>query len=186
MTPDFESWNNSDSASFEDSSSDSPLGILDTQKRDRFELLSAYLDGEVTAAERRQVQDWLATEPQVQCLYKKLLKMRGAFTNLPIPQEISVEQTVEGVFAKLDRSPSRVFRWGGVAIAAAVVGALATIVSTQNPFSPQYASGETVKIALNTPLVDISNTNTIRDDKSLQQPMVNLQQSLITTTTEAR
>jgi len=31
---------------------------MDMLKRDRFELLSAYLDGEVTAAQRQQVEDW--------------------------------------------------------------------------------------------------------------------------------
>jgi anti-sigma factor RsiW len=29
---------------------------------ERFELLSAYLDGEVTASERKQVEAWLATD----------------------------------------------------------------------------------------------------------------------------
>jgi hypothetical protein len=36
---------------------------------DRFELLSAYIDGEVTAAERKQVEEWLATDPTVQQLH---------------------------------------------------------------------------------------------------------------------
>ena len=38
-------------------------------QRDRFELLSAYIDGEVTAAERGQIEQWLTTDPEVQCLY---------------------------------------------------------------------------------------------------------------------
>ncbi len=43
---------------------------MDMYQRDRFELLSAYLDGEVTAAERRQIEQWLATEPEVQSLLR--------------------------------------------------------------------------------------------------------------------
>jgi len=39
---------------------------MDMLKRDRFELLSAYLDGEVTAAQRQQVEDWLGNDPEVQ------------------------------------------------------------------------------------------------------------------------
>ncbi len=38
-------------------------------KRDRFELLSAYLDGEVIAAKRQQIEDWLRNDPGVQYLY---------------------------------------------------------------------------------------------------------------------
>ncbi|MGB3136401.1 MAG: zf-HC2 domain-containing protein, partial [Nodosilinea sp.] len=35
---------------------------LDATKRDRFELLSAYLDGEVTPEERQQVLFWIQHE----------------------------------------------------------------------------------------------------------------------------
>ena len=42
------------------------------QKRDCFELLSAYLDGEVTATERKQVEEWFSTDTSVKCLYKKI------------------------------------------------------------------------------------------------------------------
>jgi anti-sigma factor RsiW len=44
--------------------------------RDRFELLNAYLDGEVTAAERRQIEDWLTTDSTIQCLYARALELR--------------------------------------------------------------------------------------------------------------
>jgi hypothetical protein len=47
-------------------------GLMDMVKRDRFELLSAYLDGEVTATERKQVEEWLANDASVQCLYARL------------------------------------------------------------------------------------------------------------------
>lgn len=51
-------------------------GAIDMVKRDRFELLSAYLDGELTAAERRQVEELLANDQAVKCLYVRLLKLR--------------------------------------------------------------------------------------------------------------
>jgi Putative zinc-finger len=50
--------------------------IPDPLKRDRFELLSAYLDGEVTAPERRQVEAWLKSDPKMQALYARMLKMQ--------------------------------------------------------------------------------------------------------------
>lgn len=49
---------------------------LDVTKRDRFELLSAYLDGEVSAEERRLVTTWLSEDPSTQCLYRRLLQLR--------------------------------------------------------------------------------------------------------------
>lgn len=38
---------------------------MNMYQRDRFELLDAYHDGEVTAAEQRQIEQWLATDPEV-------------------------------------------------------------------------------------------------------------------------
>ena len=52
-------------------------------QRDRFELLSAYLDGEVTAVERRQIEDWLTTDLGVQRLYARLLKLRYRWQTIP-------------------------------------------------------------------------------------------------------
>ncbi|MFM8202724.1 MAG: anti-sigma factor family protein, partial [Dolichospermum sp.] len=55
---------------------------MDMQKREYFELLSAYLDGEVTATERRQVEQWLSTDASVKCLYKRLLNLRQGLQNI--------------------------------------------------------------------------------------------------------
>jgi len=43
---------------------------MDMEKRDCFELLSAYLDGEVTATERRQVEEWLSTDASINVCIK--------------------------------------------------------------------------------------------------------------------
>ncbi|HAX74788.1 MAG TPA: Fis family transcriptional regulator [Cyanobacteria bacterium UBA11372] len=177
MTPEFESHKNLSSHSFEDLPSpkveNSPLGTLDMQKRDRFELLSAYLDGEVTAAERRQVQEWLDTDPQVQRLYNRLLKLRQGLTTMSAPQAVPVQQTVDAVFAKLDRRrPNRALKWGGVAIAALFVGALATVLPGRDSFVPQLASSPTpnsepLMVALNEPLVNIPKAAVTSPIKSL-------------------
>ncbi|WP_017716839.1 anti-sigma factor family protein [Kamptonema formosum] len=72
-------------------------------KEERFELLSAYLDGEVTASEGRQVEEWLDGEPAVQLCRAQLLNLRHGIGRMPAPaQQQSVEQTLELVFAKLD------------------------------------------------------------------------------------
>jgi anti-sigma factor RsiW len=93
---------------------------------DRFELLSAYVDGEVTAAERKQVETWLDTDPTAQQLHDRLVKLRHAFRAMPAPAPSQpIERTVEQVLAKVDRRPNLKLIWGGgAAIAAAVVGAL--------------------------------------------------------------
>ncbi len=116
-------------------SSDSQLNA-----RDRFELLSAYLDGEVTASERKQVEEWLSTDVSVQQLHARLLKLRQAFRSMPAPAPAqSVEKTVDQVFAKVDRRPKLRLVWGGAAIAAAFMGA----VTLLNARQPQMANVNT-------------------------------------------
>ena len=162
MTPDFESHKNCR----QDSLGDSPagnLGVIDIQKRDRFELLSAYLDGEVSAQERRQVESWLSTDPQIQSLYKRLLKLRQNIQTLPVPaSEQGVEKTVAGVFSRLNRRRHQMLMWGGTAIAAVFIGAISGGIGGNDSWIPQIAqsplpseSVEPLSIALNQPLIEI-------------------------------
>lgn len=73
-------------------------------KRDRFELLSAYVDGEVTAAEGRQIEDWLTIDPEVQRLYARVLKLRQRWRTMPVlPEGQPVERTVGQVFPRLNK-----------------------------------------------------------------------------------
>jgi anti-sigma factor RsiW len=46
---------------------------------DRYEWLSAYLDNELAPAERQVVEQWLATDPQCQADYRRLLQMQQGF-----------------------------------------------------------------------------------------------------------
>lgn len=136
------------------------MGAMDRCQRDRFELLSAYLDGEVTAAERRQVEEWLANEPEVQCLYVRLLKLRRGIQTLPVPQTSSVNQTAQQVFATIDRRRSRRFAlWGG-AIAALFVGTLSGVFTSRPALQiagvqPVPEANHTLMVAVNGPVVEI-------------------------------
>ena len=56
---------------------------------ERFELLSAYMDGELTAEERKQVQQWLDSDPEFHELYKQLLRA-VSYTHLTLPKIYSV------------------------------------------------------------------------------------------------
>ncbi|MGK7872282.1 MAG: anti-sigma factor [Xenococcaceae cyanobacterium] len=158
MTSNFETSKNNREPAFDKSEVHKP-------ERDRFELLSAYLDGEVTAAERRQVQQWLDTDAKVQQLYMRLLRLRQHIQNIPIPRaEQSAQQISEQVFRRIDRRQRfrRVFLWGGGAIAAVFVGAVSNLLPgaylpdlrIAQP-SPTSTDSELLMIALNRPVVEI-------------------------------
>jgi len=141
------------------------MGVPDMLKRDRFELLSAYLDGEVSASESKQVEEWLDNDPTVQCLYQRLLKLRQGFEMLPTPpQEQPVEDMVTQVMGRLDRRPKRTaLLWGTGAIAAAAVAALSTTFANSNQLFPQIAETPTspalMRIALDQPLINIPKSD---------------------------
>jgi anti-sigma factor RsiW len=150
-------------------------GRMDMVKRDCFELLSAYLDGEVTAAERRQVEEWLANDASVQCLYKRLLKLRQNFQTLPVPAaQQSPEATFQQVWARIRRRYQILWTVGGVAIAACAIGAVTSLLpgsesrtlqlAQQPQVEPQPATTKPVvqasplMVALNNPVIEIPKT----------------------------
>lgn len=151
-----------------------PLDTVDNLKRDRFELLSAYLDGEVTAAERRQIEDWLTNDPAVQCLYDRLLKLRSGMRSLTVPTaDHAVEQVVNRVITRVDRRPRLTMVWGGAAAAAIVLGFLSDITPLSHQSTQQIASqgssvtaesypavnSDALMIALDRPIIEIPNAS---------------------------
>jgi anti-sigma factor RsiW len=148
---------------------------MDNLQRLRFELLSAYLDGEVTADERKQVQHWLATDPQVQRQYAKMLKLRQGIQTLPVPAaEQPAQQIAQQVFARIDRHRNRrLIAWGGAAIAALFMGALSGVMP-QSPapqvatnLSPQKVAPQPLMVALNEPVIPIPKAAIAAPEKSL-------------------
>jgi anti-sigma factor RsiW len=141
-----------------------------------FELLSAYLDGEVTSEQRLQVQELLARDPETQQLYKRLLVLREEIYNLPTPtSEYTSQQLSSAVFTKIDRQKQqrRFWLWGGGAIAAILVAALGNIMNERSPFqmaqdnqvSP-VSNNESLVIALNEPIIELP-----ADNESLAIPL---------------
>ncbi len=136
---------------------------MDSLQRDRFEMLSAYLDGEVTATERKQVQQWLETSPEVQHQYARLVRLRQGLQTLPMPPvEQSDQQMVKRVFNRLNQLRNRrCAAWGGAAIAAMFIGILSGVIpTTQSPApqlaeSPKQEAAEPLMIAFNEPVVRI-------------------------------
>ncbi len=92
---------------------------------ERFELLSAYLDGEVTASERKQVEAWLATDRAFQQQYRQMQSVQHAMPRISVPSSQSTTALAEGVFGQIDRNRNRKLSWiGGGAIAATVLAAV--------------------------------------------------------------
>jgi anti-sigma factor RsiW len=151
MNSDFHSLPPDEPSVFPDDRSES---LLPT--RDRFELLSAYMDGEVTAAERQQVEDWLVNDPSMQALHGRLLALRDGFQSMPVPTSAqSTQQTIDGVFARLDRRPKRRLVWGGAALAAGLVGAVSLLFAGEGAFqtakNPAQSPAQSVDSADKTP-----------------------------------
>lgn len=75
----------------------------------RFELLSAYVDNEVTPQERQLVGEWLRDEPAMQQMYQQLLLLRQAIRTAPVPPPPPLEvPTSPGVW---QRALSSGVRW---------------------------------------------------------------------------
>ncbi|MFM7405943.1 MAG: anti-sigma factor family protein [Cuspidothrix sp.] len=145
------------------------------EKRDSFELLSAYLDGEVTANERRQVEELLSTDAGIKSLYNRLLNLRQGLQTIPIPPSgQSSETTIEQVFTRIDRRYHLNCLLGSVATAACVFGAISGLFSgntfktlqmaqTQSTtqvttIATQTAADSPLMVALNNPVIEIPKT----------------------------
>ncbi len=143
------------------------------QKRDCFELLSAYLDGEVTATERKQVEEWLSTDTSVKCLYKRLLNLRQGLQNIPVPPtNQSSESTIEQVLKRVNRTQNLAWMFGGAALTACILGTVSSLlpnnsfrilqVSQTTELTPAMtqpaASNSPLMVALNKPVMEIPKT----------------------------
>lgn len=142
---------------------------LDYTEEDCFELLSAYLDGEVTPQERKLVQQWLDCEPQIKKLYLQLRRLHNGLENLTAPASTTpTEQISAKVFESIDRSQRRrkALVWSSGAIAALCVAALSNLFSVNSPTfkfvqSPEQDSvNQTlmVAVAIDKPAVRIPKT----------------------------
>jgi anti-sigma factor RsiW len=143
---------------------------------EQFELLSAYLDGEVSAAERKQVEAWLDQDPKLQQTYQQLLTLQNGLKVMPVAaSSMQPEQLAKQVLMRVDRS-RRTWIWGGIGAAVAVaMGSVSALLTGQGwdmqtaqyptPGSPTFAvpsvstlqndPSATLMIALERPPVEI-------------------------------
>ena len=113
---------------------------MDLHQRDRFELLNAYLDGEVTAAERRQVEDWLTTDSAAQCLYSRAVGLRQKWQLMsPLAQQ-PVASEVKQMFSCREK-PKRDVLWKATVLAAVLLGALSSVLPQRQSSVLPFAQG---------------------------------------------
>ncbi len=160
-------------------------GNVTTMTCDRFEMLSAYLDGEVTAAERRQVEDWLVNDPATKALYLRLLSMQQSFQAMPVPaSEQSAQELAAKVLQRVERKPKRMIVWGGCAIAALFVAVVSGVSGGRQLFAPQFAQSpgnpeyDGLVVALNEPVVEIIHPNDLM--LGVDAPVVEIPKSGVT------
>ncbi|MEM1167914.1 MAG: transcriptional regulator [Cyanobacteria bacterium P01_H01_bin.35] len=153
-----------------------------TMKQERFELVSAYIDGEVTPLQRREVEALLAKDPVAKHLYQRLLQLRSEFQRMPItPTVETVDRTVEQVFEKIDRRSKRTLIWGGSAIAALFIAVISGIISATRSPVIQFVDEpdtEPVQIALNEPIIEIVNPNKVM--LTVNEPLFQIPQPSVT------
>lgn len=155
------------SSNYDDFLEDPQLNGNDSQP-DPFELLSAYIDNEVTPTERQQVQQWLDNDPEIKRLYLQLLNLQSGIQGLsvPSPPAITSDKLSENVFATIDKTRNRKKRliWGGGAVAATIIATISGLLPGSNSPSLRLADSvnqETpqepvlVAVTLNQPAIKI-------------------------------
>ncbi|WP_413160356.1 anti-sigma factor family protein [Capilliphycus salinus ALCB114379] len=149
-----------------------------------YELLSSYIDGEANPEERRQVEYWLATDPQVKSCYQQLRSLSSHWGSMPVPtsEQSAPDELVQAVFENVNRRNYRRVAWGGGAIAALFVATLSSLTFGSFSPIPQYASRsntdpEPLKIALNEPIVPIVRTDAA--SITVNQPIIPIPDSAL-------
>ena len=145
-----------------------------TNSQERFELLSAYIDGEVTNTEEQLVEQWLSDDVDFRRIYQHQLKLRQLLIDLPVPVSSSVKAEtnvmIDRVFAEIDkRSQRRKWKLAGIGVSmAAVVGIFGSMFtfnsspqfspvanSVKSPKVPATVTEEPILIAMEEPLVPL-------------------------------
>ncbi|WP_126387403.1 anti-sigma factor family protein [Pseudanabaena sp. ABRG5-3] len=144
-----------------------------TTPDERFELLSAYIDGEVTETEEQLVEQWLSDDVDFRRLYHQQINLRQSLIDLPVPVAANssakkeTEVMIDRVFAEIDkRSQRRKWKLASIGISvAAVVGVFGSLFTFNS--SPQFSpvsnsvkaptsvAEEPVLIAMEEPLVPL-------------------------------
>ena len=136
MTSEFESFKHRD-LSVENECSEQKGSIPDS-----FELLSAYIDDELSPSNKKQVQTRLDRDPQFKQLYLQLLNLQSQIQNFVVPaDDTSTAEITDRVFQSIDRSRNQKRRLmlGSSALAASIIAAFSGLFGGFSSFSPNMA-----------------------------------------------
>ena len=127
---------------------------------EQFELLSAYLDDEVTTSERYEVEALLENDEGFARQYRQMLRIQTSLPAMSVPStRQSPEALAQAVFTEIDRPRKRKLAiFGGGAIAAGLLSVVAGLTGLVggNVSQPQFAKGSTpapIMVALNDPIL---------------------------------
>lgn len=155
---------------FEDFEQDQSVGNLNSEladSSDRFELLSAYVDGELSPSQRHQVQAWIDQDPQVKAVYNQLSTLQRQIQALKAPSsQKTVQEIANQVFETVaNRRRQHRLRLGLSAIA---VSCLATITSLIPGVIPSFKMAQSIDGNFNS--VSQLNSSQARLDSQPQEP----------------
>ena len=126
---------------------------------EQFELLSAYLDDEVTTSERYEVEALLENDEAFARQYRQMLRIQTSLPAMSVPStRQSPEALAQAVFTEIDRPRKRKLAiFGGGAIAAGLLSVVAGLTGLVggNDSQPQFAgnSPAPIMVALNDPIL---------------------------------
>ena len=132
-----------------------------TIPQERFELLSAYIDGEVSESEEQLIELWLSDDVNFRHIYQQQLKLRQLLIDLPVPvaanssPKAETELMIDRVFAQIDkRSQRRKWKLAGIGITvAAIVGVFGSMFTFNS--SPQFSPvSNSIKIKSPAPVAE--------------------------------
>ena len=144
-----------------------PDVAIEDNSADCFELLSAYLDGELSLGEKQQVEIWLDRDPQIKALYTQLLGLQSQMQHsVAPPSEKSVAEITAEVFATIEVERRHAWQnklvWASGAVAASLLAAFGLIPGV-NPVGWRLAQTDSntnadsvmLAVAVNKPAIDI-------------------------------
>ncbi|MGB7427119.1 MAG: zf-HC2 domain-containing protein [Microcoleaceae cyanobacterium] len=144
----------------------------------QYELLSAYLDGEVTPAERRLVEEWMVNDPQFKAMYFQWLQIRSEWRSMPIPKlAIAPQQLSEQIIKQSQRKTQRTVVLSGAALTAVIIAAISAGLPGGSQWGlkqqlSQHRETEPLRIALHEPVIPIVNPEAV--SISVDQPLIQI------------
>ncbi|AFY37482.1 hypothetical protein Lepto7376_1114 [[Leptolyngbya] sp. PCC 7376] len=156
------------------------ISAMTDEKLAHIELLSAYIDGEATPEESRQVQALLDHDPEFKRQYLHLHQIRQGLQAMPTPASQSHRKLSNQVFTRLRWRKGKVLSiWGSGAIAALFIAGVVSNIPRSNP-TEQFARNsqpstptllepnefnqeEALVVALNRPVLQIPKLATASD-----------------------